>query len=86
MWWSTEPGALYMVLVEDNEPELPRPIKVQHFMAVNVKGKFIKFKIQGFCIVKNALNDNQSITLNYQHCPKRYNSPGLSLFMVNISG
>ena len=43
MWWSTEPGALYMVLVEDNEPELPRPIKVQHFMAVNVKGKVIVF-------------------------------------------
>jgi len=38
LWWRTEPGALYTVLLEDNEPEVPRPIKIAHFMAVNVPG------------------------------------------------
>ena len=43
MWWSTEPGALYTVLIEDNEPELPPPTKIFHFLAVNVRGKGIVF-------------------------------------------
>ncbi len=41
MWWTTEPGALYTVLIEDNEPELPPPTKIAHFLAVNIQGKEI---------------------------------------------
>jgi len=39
LWWKTEPGALYTVLIEDNEPELP--VKIAHFLAINVPGTSI---------------------------------------------
>jgi len=39
MWWKTETGALYTVLIEDNEPELFG--QFAHFLAVNVPGTSI---------------------------------------------
>jgi hypothetical protein len=47
MWWKTETGALYTVLIEDNEPELFG--QFAHFLAVNVPG------ILHFCILKDVI-------------------------------
>ena len=46
MWWKTETGALYTVLIEDNEPELFG--QFAHFLAVNVPG------ILHLCILKDV--------------------------------
>ena len=59
-WWKTEPGALYTVLIEDNEPELP--VKIAHFLAINVPGIYISvLEIQSsFSIIWAFLEESKT--------------------------
>ena len=39
--WDAEPGALYTVIVEDEDPGPFPGSTITHFLAVNIPGKFV---------------------------------------------